>query len=49
MNELIQKYIDQLTTQEKLAFNIAKEHLGSSFDIEKSIGFKNWLQKNISR
>jgi len=45
MEELIQKYVEQMTEQERLVLEIAKEHLGSSFDIEKSIGFVKWLSK----
>ena len=32
--------------KEKIAYKIAKEHLGSSFNLEKSIGFQKWLKKN---
>ena len=32
--------------KKKIAYNIAKEHLGSSFNLEKSIGFQKWLKKN---
>ena len=31
---------------EKKALEIAKEDLGSSFNIEKSIGYLSWLKKN---
>jgi hypothetical protein len=37
-------YINQLSIQEKLVLDIAKTHLGSSFDIEKSIGFLQWRE-----
>lgn len=40
-----QEYIDQLTEKERLVFEIAKEHLGSSFNIERSIGFQEFLRK----
>ena len=43
-SELVDAYISQLTEQEKLVLEIAKDHLGSSFTIEKSIGFIEWLQ-----
>lgn len=42
---LRQEYIDQLTEKERLVFEIAKEHLGSSFNIERSIGFQEFLRK----
>jgi len=43
---LIEKYISQLNDIEKKVFTIAKEHLETSFSIEKSIGFKQWLNTN---
>ena len=43
--ELIEEYISQLTEVEKIAYEIAKEHLGSSFNIKRSNGFKDWLKK----
>ena len=42
--QAIRKYIQQLTPQEIKVLDIAKEHLGSSFNIEKSIGFMKWLE-----
>jgi len=44
MDQLIQQYISSFTPQEKIAYNIAIEDLQTSFDIVKSIGFKNWLK-----
>lgn len=41
----INLYISELTEQEKVVLKIAKEHLESSFSIEKSIGYLNWLKK----
>jgi len=38
----IEKYIETLTDKEKLALNKAKEILGDSFDIKKSLGFLQW-------
>jgi hypothetical protein len=35
-------YISQMTIQERKAYEIAKEHLETSFNIEKSIGFLQW-------
>ena len=40
----VELYIKQMTPQEKLVLDIAREHLESSFDIEKSIGYKEWLK-----
>jgi transcriptional regulator CtsR len=40
--EHIDEYLSTLSEQEKKVLEIAIEHLGSSFDIVKSIGFLNW-------
>ena len=37
--EIIAKYLETLNDIEKIALQIAKEDLGTSFNIEKSIGF----------
>ena len=42
----LDEYIAQLNSIEKIVLQIAKEHLETSFSIEKSIGFKEWLKKN---
>lgn len=44
--EIIEEYYKSLTEIEKLAMKIAKEDLGTSFNIEKSIGFLKWIKKN---
>ena len=36
---IIQEYLKTLNKKEKCAIEIAKNHLESSFDIEKSVGF----------
>ena len=41
----VDEYLKQLTEQEKHVLEIAKDHLGDSFDIERSIGFQAWTQK----
>lgn len=45
---LIEQYIKSLPEKEYQAYMIAKSHLGSSFDLEKSIGFREWKKKNHS-
>lgn len=42
MKPEVQEYIKQMTEQEKLVLKIAQNHLESSFDITKSIGFIQW-------
>jgi hypothetical protein len=44
IKRLIDIYISQLNDIEKKVLTIAKEHLETSFSIEKSIGFKQWLK-----
>tara|TARA_B100001093_G_C26126062_1_gene717069 strand:- start:42 stop:224 length:183 start_codon:yes stop_codon:yes gene_type:complete len=44
--EIIDKYIDTFTDIEKMAYEIAKDHLESSFDLVETIGFKEWIKKN---
>ncbi len=50
MNEtrLIKEYIHQLNENEKIAYKIAQEHLETSFDISKSIGFLEFKKKQLS-
>ena len=43
--ENIYKFINQLSHNELCAFNIAVEQLKTSFDIEKSIIYLNWISK----
>jgi hypothetical protein len=45
MPDLVEKYIATLSEKEQVTLNIAKKHLGSSFDIKISIGFRDWLKK----
>jgi hypothetical protein len=43
--EEIKEYLCQMNDKEKVAYQIAVEYLGSSFNLEKSIGFQKWLKK----
>lgn len=45
LKELVEEYTRAMSQQEKLVMEIAKDHLGSSFDIERSVGFIKWLAK----
>lgn len=38
----IENYINSLTKEEKKTMEIAKSHLGTSFNIKRSIGYINW-------
>ena len=39
----IYEYLNQLDNNHKKAYQIAYEHLGTSFDVVRSNGFKSWL------
>lgn len=41
----ILEYLKQLSSIEKKACDIAKKHLGSSFNIVKSNGYNDWLSQ----
>jgi hypothetical protein len=47
IRDFINEYIETMNEKEKIAFNIAKSHLGSSFDIEKCIGFIKFYEKKV--
>jgi hypothetical protein len=40
------EYLSQLNQIEKKAYKIAKEHLGSSFNIVKSNGYCDWVNEH---
>jgi len=45
MAQLVEEYTSQLEEKESRALTIAVTHLGSSFCIERSNGFLDWLKK----
>ena len=42
---MVDTYISSLSPKELKAYLIAKSHLDMSFDVEKSIGYKQFVQK----
>lgn len=46
LDELLNLYIENMSVYEKVAYEIAKQNLESSYDMEKSIGFIDFLKKN---
>lgn len=42
--KLVVEYLNGLDKFELTAYNIAKSHLGSSFNIVKSNGYSDWLK-----
>ena len=46
LEEAINQYENSMNEADIIAYNIAKNQLESSFDIEKSIGFLEFIQEN---
>jgi hypothetical protein len=42
IQQSVSQYLKQLSNKERIAYTIAKEHLGTSFNIVKSIGYTTW-------
>jgi len=42
----IEEYINQLSIKERKVLEIAREYLGSSFNILKSNGYLLWVKNN---
>ena len=42
----VKEYIKSLSEDDLKVLQIAKDELETSFNIQKSIGFKKWIQKN---
>ena len=45
LEDIEEIYLKQLDSKEIIAYKIAKDHLGSSFNLELSIGFIQWKKK----
>ena len=48
-NELILEYLKSLSDKDKKGYEIAKSHLGMSFQIEKSVGFIKYIKSKQTR
>lgn len=46
LNELLELYIENMNPYERVAYEIAKKNLESSYDMEKSIGFSDFIKEN---
>ena len=44
--DVLEKYIESLSKKERKGYEIAKSHLGMSFQLDKSVGFIEY-KKNI--
>lgn len=45
LHELEQEYLASLSEKERMGYEIAKDHLGSTFHLRKSNGFIAWFKK----
>jgi len=43
--KLMEMYLESLNEKELKAYAIAKSFLGSSFQLEKSVGFLKWMRE----
>jgi hypothetical protein len=48
-NDLTSQYLSTLNARELKAYYIAKDHLGMSFSMERSNGFKQWKKTMESK
>jgi len=46
--EQVEAYLSGFTEQERIVLDIAQQHLETSFDISKSIGFLAWKQEQLA-
>ena len=44
-----EEYIASMSDKERIAYLIAKEHLGTSFDIQKSIGYQIFIKTKTNK
>jgi hypothetical protein len=42
--KLMEEYLETLSEKEKKSYDIAKEHIVSSFQLEKIVGFLKWVK-----
>jgi hypothetical protein len=42
-------YVEQLTEIQKKAMTIAEQHLGSSFNLKKSVGYSEFQAKKVMK
>jgi hypothetical protein len=44
LKSLQEQYVETLSEKERKSYEIAKEHLGMSFQLDKSVGYLKWLK-----
>jgi hypothetical protein len=45
--ELLTAYLATFNEKEKLGYEIARSHLGTSFDLSKSLGYLQWVKTQV--
>jgi hypothetical protein len=45
--QYVELYIESMSKKELLAYSIAKSHLGTSFEIKKSVGYLKWKKSYV--
>ncbi len=43
--DLIREYLDGLSEIQRMAYHIAVDHLGTSFNLVRSNGYQDWLKE----
>ena len=49
VTETQEHYVERMNEKERIAYEIAKDHLGSTFDLGKSLGFVSYEKKNSAK
>lgn len=49
MTPLEEEYLKSLSEKEYMAYEIAKSHLGTSFQLDKSNGFLKWKEEQTKK
>lgn len=49
VKDKVMRYLGQLNETERKVYMIAKGHLGTSFNIARTTGYRTWLEKNESK
>ena len=44
LTQLEYQYLETLSEKEKKSYEIAKEHLGMSFQLDKCVGYLKWIK-----
>jgi len=48
LKTLQEQYLETLSEKERKSYEIAKEHLGMSFQLDKSVGYLKWLKSRTN-